>query len=116
MDKQAFFIRRLESDIKSCQQNIEKFAEKLIKDPAHTFTWSNETFRIAAQLKVSKQVYEALTSEDACTIQDVKNTLMDRVLHRSKYPAQSTSPCSNLMEQYELSVYADILSYLNAYE
>lgn len=115
MTKQAYFIKRLESTIDSCQASIEKFAEKLVKDPAYTLSWGTDSFSTAAQLKVAKMVHAALTDEKPCTMQAVKDTLLDRVLHKSKYPAQSTSPCSNLMETYELAAYADMLSDINSY-
>ena len=116
MDKQAYLIKRLESGIKSCQESAQTFAEKFLKDPAYTLSWGTEAFSNAAKLKVYGMVYAALTDETPCSIQAVKATLMDRVLHRSKYPPQSTSPCSNLMEQYELAAYAELLSDLNDYE
>ena len=114
MDKQAYLIQRLESGIKSGQESIEKFAEKLVADPAYTLSWGNDSFKVAAMMMVQKQVLNALN--DGATVQAVKDTLMDRVLNKSKYPAQSTSPTSNLIEQYELSAYAELLSDLRYYE
>jgi len=115
MDKQAYFIKRLESNIKACKESAQAFAEKFLKDPAYTLSWGTGAFENAAKLKVYDMVYTALTAETPCSIQAVKDTLMDRVLHKSKYPPQSTSPCSNLMEQYELAAYAKLLSDLNMY-
>lgn len=115
MDKQAYLIKRLESNIASYQESLDKFVEKFKADPAYTLSWGTATFQTAAQLNVAKMVLNALTAETPCSVQAVKETLMDRVLHKSKYPAQSTSPCSNLMEQYELSAYAELLSDLRYY-
>ena len=116
MNKQAYLIKRLESNIKSCQESMDKFIEKLKQDPAYTLSWGTGAFQTAANLKVYQMVLAALTAETPCSVQAVKETLMDRVLNKSKYPPQSTSPCSNLMEQYELAAYAELLSDLNMYE
>ena len=116
MNKQASFIKRLESDIASEQAQIDRFVAKVQEDPAYALSWGTNAFASAANLKVFKLVLAAMTrEEEACSMQDLKSTLMDRVLHKSKYPAQSTSPCSNLMEQYELAAYANMLSDLNMY-
>lgn len=113
MDKQAYLIKRLESGIKCGQESIAKFAEKLIADPAYTLSWGNDSFKVAATLKVQNQLLNALN--DGATVQQLKDTLTDRVINKSKYPPQSTSPTSNLMEQYELAAYADMLSDITSY-
>jgi hypothetical protein len=99
------FQRRAEAET----ANIAKFKLALDKDPAHALTWGCDTFRSAATLKVLNQIIAALES-DTADIDNIKSTLMDRVLHSSKYPAQSTSPTSNLIEQYELAACASLLS------
>jgi hypothetical protein len=86
---------------------IAKFQDELIKDPAYALSWSNGAFQSAARLRVAKMMADAFT--DGWTVQDARDTLMDRVMHKSKYPAQSTSPTSNLIEQYELAAYAEFL-------
>ena len=90
-------------------ENLTKFKLELDKDPAHALTWGLDAFRSAATLKVLNQIIAALEA-DTADVDNIKSTLMDRVLHRSKFPAQSTSPTSNLMEQYELSACAELLS------
>ena len=99
------FQRRAESETAS----IAKFKLDLDKDPAHAFVWSTNAFRSAATLKVLNQIITALEA-DTADLENIKSTLMDRVLHSSKYPSHSTSATSNLMEQYELSACASILS------
>lgn len=112
---EARLIKRLESNIKACKESAQAFSEKFLKNPAYALSWGTDAFSNAAKLKVYDMVYSALTAETPCSIQAVKETLMDRVLNKSKYPPQSSSPCSNLMEQYELAAYADLLSDLNLY-
>lgn len=113
---EAQLIKRLESQMNTIQQSLDKFMVDFHSDPSHALSWGNSTFQAAASLKVLKMVHAALTHSTPCSIQAVKETLMDRVLHKSKYPPQSTSPTSNLIEQYELAAYAELLSDLRYYE
>jgi threonine aldolase len=88
---------------------LDKFAAEFSKDPAHALSWGTGAFEKAARLRVLKQIVVAL-EEGHADIDNIRSTMMDRVLHKSKYPAQSSSPTSNLIEQYELAACADILS------
>jgi hypothetical protein len=106
--------QRLQRKIDLCAGSIEKFKLELDKDPAHALSWSNGVFSKAAEHRVLKIVLSNLESDS--TIENVKSYLMECVLHRSKYPAQSTSPTSNLIEQYELAAYAELLSELQFYK
>jgi hypothetical protein len=99
------FQRRAESET----ARLDKFKVDFDKDPAYAFVWSCDAFRSAATLKVLNQIIVALEAGHA-DIDNIKSTMLDRVLHGSKYPSHSTSPTSNLMEQYELSACASILS------
>lgn len=105
----AQLLKRFQNQAQSCQGRMDKFMVDFHSDPAHALTWGNDTFKFAAQLKVLKQIIAALEGGEA-NLDNIRSTLMDRVLHRSKYPAQSTSPTSNLIEQYELAACAEILS------
>lgn len=100
---------RFQSMADGDQSKLDKFMDDFAKDPAHALSWSNGIFEVAARLKVTKQIIAALEAGDA-TLENIRSTMMDRVMHKSKYPSQSTSPTSNLMEQYELAACANILS------
>ena len=102
-------LKRFKSQADSAQASLDKFAADFAKDPAHALSWGNGAFERAAELKVVKQIIVAL-EDGTATLDNIRSTMMDRVLHRSKYPAQSSSPTSNLMEQYELAACAKILS------
>jgi hypothetical protein len=102
-------LKRFQSQAESCQASLDKFAVDFAKDPAYALSWGNDTFAKAARLRVLKQIVAAL-EEGTGNLENIRSTMMDRVLHKSKYPAQSTSPTSNLIEQYELAACADILS------
>lgn len=102
-------LKRFQSQVESCQSRLDKFAQDFAKDPAYALSWGNETFSAAAKMRVLKQIVAAL-EDGTATLDNIRSTMMDRVLHRSKYPPQSTSPTSNLIEQYELAACAEILS------
>ncbi len=102
-------LKRFQNQVESCQARLDKFAAEFAKDPAYALSWGNETFAAAAKMRVLKQIVAALEDGNA-TLDNIRSTMMDRVLHKSKYPAQSTSPTSNLIEQYELAACAEILS------
>lgn len=101
-------LKRFQRQIESCNARIEKFQADFAKDPAHALIWSTDTFKAAAELRVLRQIVAALEAGDA-TLENIQSTLTDRVLHKSKYPPQSTSPTSNLIDQYELAACAEIL-------
>jgi hypothetical protein len=102
-------LKRFQSHADSAQARLDKFAVEFAKDPAHALTWGTDAFAKAAELRVYKQIIAALEGP-GCTLAHIRSTMMDRVLHKSKYPAQSSSPTSNLIEQYELAACAEILS------
>ena len=102
-------LKRFQRQADSAQASIDKFATEVVKDPAHALSWSLGVFEKAAELKVLKQIVAAL-EDGTATLDNIRSTLTDRVLHRAKYPPQSSSPTSNLIEQYELAACAKILS------
>lgn len=101
-------IARFQRKIDLCTASIEKFKTKLDEDPAHALSWGTDAFQNAAELRVLKQVVHCL--QDGATKESIQSFLMDRVLYRSRYPAHSTSPTSNLIDQYELAACAELLS------
>ena len=102
---------RFNSQAETCQARLDKFTTRFAEDPAYALSWGTEAFQAAASLRVVKQILAALNSEDSkATLENIRSTLTDRVMHKAKYPPQSTSPTSNLIEQYELAACAEILS------
>jgi hypothetical protein len=102
-------LARFQRQVDATQASLDKFAADFAKDPAHALTWGTDAFANAAKLRVLKQIVAALADGNG-NLDNIRSTLTDRVLHRAKYPAQSTSPTSNLIETYELAACADILS------
>lgn len=108
--------RYCERRIEPLQHRIAKFQDAFTQDPAYALSWSNSTFRDAAALRVYNQILDAVNSNEKLSLDAVLSTMLDRVLNKSKFPSQSTSPTSNLIEQYELSVCSEIYSDLSGYE
>ena len=94
---------------------IEKFKEALDKDPAYALSWGCGVFASAAKLRVLKQLINVLGDGEA-TAEDVHSLMIASVLHKSQHPAQSSSPTSNLIEQYELAACAEIIADLPRYK
>jgi len=101
-------IKRFQSQVVQCQDRLDKFTADFAQDPAYALSWGTDAFASAARLRVLRQVVAAL-EHDHSTLDNIRSTLTDRVMHKSKYPPHSTSPTSNLIEQYELAACADIL-------
>jgi hypothetical protein len=93
---------------------IDKFKQELDKDPAYALSWGCGVFAAAAKLRVITEIINALKDDDT-TMENIQAHLMGRIMHRSRYPAQSTSPTSNLIEQYELAACAEIVENLPRY-
>lgn len=107
----AKLLNHFQSQADSAQAQLDKFAVDFAKDPAYALSWGTDAFRAAAKLRVFKEIISALTDGHG-NLENIRATMLDRVLHKSKYPAQSSSPTSNLIEQYELAACAEILSEL----
>jgi hypothetical protein len=108
-------LKKFTAIAEQAQANIDKFKEELDKDPAHALTWGLDAFQNAARLRVAQMLVYGFTVKEGSpvyTVEQAREFLMDRVLNKARWPAQSTSPTSNLMEQYEAAAYAEALDEL----
>ena len=108
-------LKKFTAIAEQAQKQIDKFKAELDKDPAYALSWGLNVFQNAARLKVAKMLVYAFTEregETVCTLEEARETLLTRVMNKARYPAQSTSPTSNLMEQYEAAAYAEALDEL----
>jgi len=108
-------LKKFTAIAEQAQAQIDKFKADLDKDPAHALTWGLDAFHNAARLKVASMLVYGFTPKEGSpvyTVEQAVEFLTDRVLNKARYPAQSTSPTSNLMEQYEASAYAEALDEL----
>jgi len=109
-------LTRYESDIRSREEKIVRFAEAVQKDPAYTLSWSQDVFVVAAEIKILKQVRNYLNHEveytAAAPVSNLIDMLTSTVINGAMYPAHSSSSTSNLISQYETAAAALILNNL----
>jgi hypothetical protein len=108
-------LKRFTSMAEAAQAQCDKFATEFAKDPAYALSWGNDVFKNAARLKVAGMLVYAFTEREGevvCSVDAARETCMDRVMNKARYPAQSTSPTSNLMEQFEAAAFAEALDEL----
>lgn len=118
MSKQDYLTKRFQYKLDEAQIEVAAFVGKVQHDAAYALSWSNSVFQAAAKERVYKQVIlsikDSVSEDGELDLINIISMVTDRVLHKAKYPAQSTSPTSNLIEQYELATWAEILSDLNS--
>jgi hypothetical protein len=108
-------LKKFTEIAEQAQAQIDKFKADLDKDPAHALTWGLNAFQAAARLQVAQMLVYGFTPKEGSpvyTVEQARDFLTDRVLNKARWPAQSTSPTSNLMEQYEAAAYAEALDEL----
>lgn len=104
--------RRINSEIKSAKEKIEKFkAELSERSPAYAFSWADSAMRAAAALDVWFQLKNNIG--EGSNIRLIRDIAEQNVLQAARYPQKSTSDCSNLIEQYKLSAWAEVASFLS---
>lgn len=108
-------LERFKQDAAYEAATIQRFKLELDKDPAYALSWGDSVFRAAAKLRILNQLVNDLADEKT-TRENIHDSLMGRIMHKSRYPAQSTSPTSNLIEQYELAACAEIVDDLRRYK
>jgi len=101
------------------RKQIDIFRDDLANDPARALIWGTSAFEHAARISVAEMLIYCFTEregEPTFTIEQARKTLLDRVINKSLYPARSTSPTSNLMEQCESAACAEALVELKEFE
>jgi hypothetical protein len=103
---------RFTSIAEQAKAQCDKFAESFAKDPTYALSWANDVFKNAARLKVAQKLVNAFTEREGdtvCTIEQARESCLQHVMNKARYPAQSTDPTANLMEQFEAAAYAEAL-------
>lgn len=108
-------LKRFTSMAQRAQAQCDKFAAEFAKDPAYALSWGNSVFQEAARLKIAQMMVHAFTEREdgvILSVEAAREVCLERVMNKARWPAQSTSPTSNLMEQYEAAAYAEALDEL----
>ena len=119
-------IQRLAEKFKrereSAQDDLVKFQRAFQKDAAHALSWGTYVFVAAGKERVYNQLIKFMDGalpyrpDSDVLIAKMTDLVLDIVLNRAKYHPPSTSPTSNLMEQYEMAAWAYVLTTLNDYK
>lgn len=82
----------------TAQEVIERFAEKLARDPAVAFAWSEEALRASATL----QVWQAIDSEfrQGTALEEITSCVQRSALQAAQDATSSTSPMVNEFERW----------------
>lgn len=111
---------RFERDRESAQHEISRFKVAFDKDPRYALSWGTSVFIAVAKVRacdwVCGYMHNNAHVDPVEHITNMTDLIMDRILYSAKYPPQSTSPTSNLMEQYEMAAWAEALAILNNYK
>jgi hypothetical protein len=108
-------LKKFTAKAKAAQEQCDKFAAEFAKEPAYALSWGNSVFQEAARLKIAQMMVYAFTEREdgvVMTVQAARDVCLERVMNKARWPAQSTSPTANLMEQFEGAAYAEALDEL----
>lgn len=113
-------VSKFVRDREMAQDELARFKEAFDRDAAHALTWGTSVFVAAGKERVYNQLIQFMggneTIDPNVLLANMTDLVMDKVLYRAKYPPSSTSPTSNLMEQYEMAAWAQVLATLNDYK
>ncbi len=115
MDRYVGFMFECHRAIESGRENIAEWTERLLdpeRDPLYYMGWSDKAFEDAAKVFVHETVVRWIEVGDRneqdkwAILHEIFNNLEEDVMRASKWPTQSTSPCTNLAAQMKLSAQA----------
>jgi len=94
----------LDSRVALLQKNLEAFPEKFSENPAWALEWSEATFKEAAELAVLldiKNDFKKLLENPENSMEKYIEHLKDTIVRKAQWVFHSTSPISNLLEEYK---------------
>lgn len=100
-------MRKCDYAIQDMEMQRAKLIEGLAGDMLYALSWSKYAFEVAAKGDVMTQVRNAILSGVAKDV--LIEHAQDQVASKAKYPAHSSSPTSNLAEQYTLAAWANFI-------
>ena len=105
----SHLLTQVNNDLKNCQDTHEKFMAEFKKNPNYALGWSEGVFRSAAKAQVLKEVKIALEENSELTVAKVKEYAEKNMLNRATHPARSTSATRNLVDEYELVAWSELV-------
>lgn len=101
------------SHIQRADAEVAKLTDRLARDPASALEWSKDTFHAVAYAKVAKDYLASV--EGGWTHAEILRQATKEALRKGGSMAQSTSPTSNLMDDYIRAATVDLAEKLNGY-
>lgn len=102
----------------SAQQQMEKSIAKLAETEPHEVAyhlgWLTDLYQESARYEVYGRILAAIDpvhleqNPSRVTWDSVREYVDGEVNRMGRYPNQSTSPCSNLIERYKLAAWAEV--------
>jgi len=110
------FKNSLEEEIKTAQENIQKFSKDLgeSKNPVYNMEWSRDIFEAAAKFELYSRVLKLL--DEGKVIPQILEYYKSDLIGNAKYvTGRSTCPTHNLMADYKIAVTAYFCDRWNYY-
>jgi len=104
----------IDSRLKRIAEDKKKFIEDFNENAAHALEWSKDMFKTVAEESVLMRMKSYLNQD--VSIEDIKRELLEDTIRGAKYPPQSTSPTSNLLEQYKAVANAEAYEFFSKVE
>lgn len=100
-------------EVGHANRNLEDWATKMLKNPAHEFEWGSGAIKCAARVEVYGEIITGIERMDPADDADeqlalVKQTILTEALRGAESPAESTSPISNLTDRYRTMAWAEV--------
>jgi len=119
-DKLNRIFDGVRGDIAEGQEHLEEWCEKFKMSPGYEMEWANGTVEIAARVEVYARVEASIIRlrendeiDDAGILAHLEASAKREVLNGSCCPPQSTSPMSNLTNQYRVKAWATLYEKLS---
>lgn len=115
------YLEMVQGKLSYSRAQVARWQETFAEDPAHALSWGTGAFEHAAVVRVFGQVATALSNNMEANGGDLQGTFVDgfkahameRFMRVAANPPQSTSPTSNLFEQYEAKAWTSVYKLLN---
>jgi hypothetical protein len=112
----GMMIRRADCKIEQGDEAIKKFALDLQgNNPTYALEWSHGVMNATAARDVAIDIKKAIESigTGTYTMWSLRDVVTDKVISSARHPSFSTSPTSNLMDQFRNAAFADWVGLLN---
>lgn len=101
--------------VKRQQERLDKFTDRLKKEPGEAFNWGMDAVYAAAYIETAKSIISYLgTAETDNVIVKLKLLLENKVFNYARFPQRSTSTMSNLVNECRGSVNAEFLEFVSS--